>query len=62
MNLGHQSWGRWVEVNMVGVNMVGVIGVKVIKVGLESLVSGSLRWGSVGYWVGVTGVESLGWD
>lgn len=53
VHLGHQSWDHWVGVNMVGViGVTGVIGVEVIKVGLESLVSVSLKWGLLG---------SLGW-
>lgn len=52
-HLRHQSWGRCVGVNMVGVTEVtGVTGAGVIRVGLESLVSGSLRWGLLG---------SMGW-
>lgn len=47
VHLGHQSWGHCVGVNMVGdTEVIGVAGV--IRLGLESLVSGSLGWGLLG--------------
>lgn len=62
-HLRHQSWGCCVGVNMVGVTEVtGVTGAGVIRVGLESLVSGSLRWGllgSVGWGQWVSGLGLL---